>query len=174
MGFADVLAVGVVLVPLVYAGVVVAGKVGSGPLSSRASRVSTRPTTVPDTVSIGETETIEYRIDARRDRWKRTLVLAVILVPVGWGAVLLIYAYRVRNRAGYVVTDQRVIEETRDDETSYDYESIGQVQGGSTALESLVGRGHVEFSIDNRDLVTVGWLRNPDRITQTLRTHSTG
>lgn len=172
MGAADLLAVGIILVPVVYVALIAAGKLGVGPLTSYTSRTSSRPASVPDTVSIREGETVEYQIDPRRSRWKRLALLAVFLLPFGWGVAVLIYALRVRDRARYVITDRRVVEETRDEVTSYEYDRISQVQTGASVPESIVGRGHVRFSIDNRTLVTVGWLRDPEALRTALRDHA--
>lgn len=172
MGFGDVIVAGIVLTPLCYSVLLVAGKFGVGPLASYTSRVINQPTTVPDGVPLREGETVEYQIEPRRTRWRRLALIGVVLLPFGWGIPILVYAKRVRNRARYLITDERVIEETRDTVTSYSYADIGQIQTGANIFESVFNRGHVTFSINHRDLITMGWLHDPEPLRQSLDRHA--
>jgi hypothetical protein len=175
MSVADVIAAGVVLAPIAYGSLIVLGKLGVGPFASEAgfSTDATNATArVPGIVSLNAGEAVKYQTDPKRDRWKYHAIMGVFLLPVGWGIGLLIYAYRVRKRSRYVVTDERIIEESPDGVVSYDYESISQVQSGARVLESLFSQGNVQFSIDNRQLVTLGWMQNPDELAGLIDKHT--
>lgn len=168
MGLAEIVGAGIILIPLSYGILLVAGKFGVGPLASYTSRVISHPTNLPASISLRDDETAVYEIEPWRTRWRRLALFGTLMLPFGWGIALLIYAHRVRKRSRYVITDQRVIEETPDDVSSYAYADIAQVQTGATVIESLFNRGHVKFSVNRRDLFTIGWLHDPEPVKQTI------
>lgn len=175
MSVAEIFAAGVVLVPIAYVGLLVLGKLGVGPLASEArSDTDNRDSTagVPRSMSLEPGETVEYGIDPKRGRWKYHAALGVFMLPFGWGIPILIYSFRVRKRPQYVVTNRRIIEASPDHLASYDYEDISQIQAGAGVLESLLNRGNVQFSVDNRQLITLSWMRNPEHLAGLIDEHT--
>lgn len=175
MSVAEIIGAGIVLVPIVYVVVVVIAKLGAGPFASDAqARDDSFGSTarVPETVSLRAGETVEYQTDPKRNRWKYHALVGVLTLPFGWGIPTLVYAFRVRKRSQYIVTDRRIIEASPDGVASYDYEDISQVQTGARVLESLLNRGNVQFNVDNRQLITLGWMEKPDDLGGLLEKHT--
>lgn len=125
--------------------------------------------TLPARVDLdpGEQPVVATSVD--RSRWVPLAVVGVLTVFFVWGLALLVYAWRLRRRPQYVFTDERLVVEDPDGTSSHDLDSVGQVQTGTTVLESLVNRGHATFSIDRGTLVTIGYLSDPSTFAERVR-----
>lgn len=164
MSLLDVIIAGIVLVPVAFATLFALGWAGVGPLARTDERAADADSAVPPNVSLRPGETVEYATDPKRGRWKLCVAGGILLAPFVWGVALVVYGLRVRKRPQYIVTDERIIEARPDRTESYDYERVSQVQTGAEVLESLAGRGHVTFSVDERQLISLTWMSDPEAL----------
>ncbi|KAB1196943.1 MULTISPECIES: hypothetical protein [Haloferax] len=158
---------GVVLIPFLYGAVYVAGRLGVGPLSNEGLDRSDSET-AGLTVDLRGDEEAVYVSSPDRERWRPLFVVGLFLIPFFWGVPLCFYAYRLRNQPKYVVTSDRVIEKIGSDTSSYPLADIAQLQTGANLSERLTNKGHVKFSVDHSQLVTISGLRRPGRVARLI------
>lgn len=153
--------------PIVLIVAVIAGKLSLG---STTVLIDPSETAVSVSERIDADEQIVAATVPARSNWRKIAALGIVLIPSTWGVPLLAYANRVRTRPKYVFTDKRLIIEERTDTESFSIDRIGQVQTGSSAIESIINRGHVAFSIDHERLEKVTYLRNSSEFADSIGT----
>lgn len=123
---------------------------------------------VPATVDLDPGEDVVACTQVDRSKWKMLLLVGIALIPVGWGLALIVYARRLSRRPQYVFTRDRLVVEDPESVETYDIEDVGQIQTGASTVESVLDLHHLTFSIDRRQLVTVGYLEDAGTFAERL------
>lgn len=159
--------VGVFVAPIVLLAGLYTGAIDIGFTS-----VSLKPdrATLPADIDLNTDERAVVATTVDRSRWLLLTTVGLVTIPFGWGLALLVYAWRLRRRPQYVFTNDRLVVEDPDGTSSHALDTVGQVQTGTTVVESLVNRGHARFSIDRGTLVSVGYLRDASALADRIQT----
>ncbi|MGZ0746429.1 hypothetical protein [Haloparvum sp. AD34] len=149
--------------------VVVGAYTGAIDVGFTSAVVSPSNRQLPDSIGLDAEEEPIVATVVKRSQWLPLLFVGFVLIPIGWGIALMVYAWRLRKRPQYVLTNRRLIVENTDATESYELSRVGQIQTGSTVVESLLSLGHATFSIDRGKLVSVGYLSDPETIAARFR-----